>query len=64
MSIPVTLIPGDTTGPEICKSILPLFRAAGADIAWRIHTSEAGEDLELIAEKIRNTGVALMAYHW
>jgi len=30
----VTLIPGDSTGPEVCRAALRLVAATGVDIAW------------------------------
>lgn len=65
MSHTVTFIDGDTTGPEICEAIHPLFSAAGAEVTWERWSLddnfEASEDL---LASIREHGAALMAYTW
>ncbi len=63
MPVPVTLIPGDTTGPEICAAILPLFEAAGADIEWHEVPAPDGRITDDLIASIRADGHALMAWH-
>ena len=58
----VTLIPGDGIGPEISKSVMDIFKAAGVGVEFEIEN--AGEKVyseigELIPESLYNFMVAL-----
>lgn len=62
----VTLIPGDSTGPEVAQATLRLVAASGAEIAWE--TAECGQRAfasggnpmpQKALDQIRDTRVAL-----
>lgn len=59
----VTLLPGDTTGPEITANIKDLIAALGVDIAWEEHVLGEGVLTEAALASVRSTKTALMAYH-
>ncbi len=62
----VTLIPGDSTGPEVAKAALRLVAATGVDIAWEeapcgvsaLETHGSALPASSV-QKIRETGIAL-----
>lgn len=58
MTHAVTLVRGDTTGPDIIAATQALIAAAGADIAW----DEPGPYFSEQVPSIRKTKVALMGY--
>jgi isocitrate dehydrogenase (NAD+) len=60
LSREVTVIPGDTTGPEIYERLKPLMAAAGVDIAWDEPSDDA--TLDSMLASARRTGVVLMAW--
>ena len=63
MTTHVTLLPGDTTGPEITDQLRWLAPALGVDIRWEEHRLPDGELTADALESIRRTRVALMGYH-
>jgi isocitrate dehydrogenase (NAD+) len=63
MAHSVTLLPGDTTGPELCAHVMDLVAALGVDIAWEEHELLDGELTEPALASLRSTKTALMAYH-
>src|SRR3984893_9415200 len=66
MTLRITLIPGDGTGPEVAANVVRIIEASGVDIQWETHYAGAqalekfGETLpsELL-ESIKRNKVAL-----
>lgn len=68
MSTPVTLLPGDHTGPELCEAAQRVLDRAGVPIAWVTRPLPAvGVDPKAVPEDViaslRETGLGFMAYH-
>ena len=66
MSYPVTLIPGDGTGPEITDAVVTALEATGVKFDWKIENAgtdvyeEQGTPLpEAVIESIRDTKVGI-----
>lgn len=64
MTIPVTLIRGDSTDQEVVDMLQPLLRKAGADIEFHAYHADGTEITDDLVSAIKETGVALMGFSW
>ena len=62
MPHPVTLIPGDSTGPEICEVVQTVIAKLGVDIDWQTVPAVNGMVGADLVESVRRTKTALKAY--
>jgi isocitrate dehydrogenase (NAD+) len=64
VSIPVTLVRGDTLHGAVVEQLQPLLGHAGADLDLRMFDSNDGAVTPELIEAIQETGVALIGFQW
>ncbi len=62
MAHQVTLVPGDSTGPEHCHAVQRILAAAGVDIEWDEHPAVGGTIPPELMDSARRTKVVLMGH--
>ena len=62
MAHKITLIPGDTTGPEVCEAVQTVVAAAGVDVAWESHPIGKEGIADALLASAAETRAVLMAF--
>jgi isocitrate dehydrogenase (NAD+) len=58
----VTLVPGDSTGPELCELVQRAVARLGVQVAWDLQPMATGEPTPELLASARENGAVLMAF--